>query len=297
MTGSNSRVGVDAISGPDGSICVLAIDHRDSMRRFVSPRSPDSVDPRSITELKMDVVRALIDQATGVMLEPEFSIPQVLDAELVPEQVGVIAALEAQGYLSDPAVAITSVLPGWSPTLARKAGASMVKLLLPYRPGSSTASQQETVAQQVIADSAAAGISLVLEPMLWGSTDPVEHAALVVQSVHRFAPMGAGLLKIPMPGDGVTDVAVCAAACAEITDVCESFGIPWAVLSGGGTFERFEHQLNIAMSEGCSGFMVGRALWGEAALAPPHLRQQLLADVVAPRFARLNEIASNHKRA
>ncbi len=141
-------VGVHAISDADGSIRVLAIDHRDSMRQFLSPNDPAGIDAAQITELKIDIVGALVNKASGVMLEPEFSIPQVIDAGLVPPHVGVIAALESQGYLSDPAASVTSVLDGWSPTLALAAGASMVKLLLPYRPGSTTASAQEAVARE-----------------------------------------------------------------------------------------------------------------------------------------------------
>jgi tagatose-1,6-bisphosphate aldolase len=281
-------VGVQSISDSDGSIRVLAIDHRDSMRQFLSPSNPSGIDAAQITALKVDIVGALIDQASGVMLEPEFSIPQVIDAGLVPQHVGVIAALESQGYLSDPEACITSVLEGWSPKLALAAGASMVKLLLPYRPGSPTASAQEAVARQVIAECNAAGIPLVMEPLLWGVSTPTQQCELILETVVRFAAMAPGVLKIPFPGDANSPEAQY--ACATITAICEKQNIPWAVLSGGGTFERFEHQLSVAVGEGCSGFMVGRALWGEAAVAPPEERPALLRELVAPRFDRLNAI-------
>jgi tagatose-1,6-bisphosphate aldolase len=286
-------VGLQAISDANGSIRVLAIDHRDSMRQFLSPTDPAGIDAERIIALKKDIVGALIDKASGVMLEPEFSIPQVIDAGLVPQHVGVIAALESQGYLSDPAACVTSVLEGWSPMLALAAGASMVKLLLPYRPGSATASAQEAVARNVIAESYAARIPLVLEPLLWGDATPEEIGELVLETVARFAAMSPGVLKIPFPGEANAPEA--RKACARITGVCETRNIPWAVLSGGGTFERFEHQLAIAVAEGCSGFMVGRALWGEAAIASPEERPALLKEVVAPRFDRLNAIVRGRK--
>ena len=75
---------IDAISDALGGIRVLAIDHRDSMRRFLAPDGPERVNPAEITALKIEIVEALIGQVTGVMLEPEFSIPQVLDAGVVP---------------------------------------------------------------------------------------------------------------------------------------------------------------------------------------------------------------------
>jgi tagatose-1,6-bisphosphate aldolase len=290
---SSRRVGVQAISDADGSIRVLAIDHRDSMRQFLSPADPAGIDAKQITALKLDIVGSLIGQASGVMLEPEFSIPQVIDAGLIPQQVGIIAALESQGYLSDPAACVTSVLDGWSAKLALDAGASMVKLLLPYRPGSATASVQETVARNVITESNAAGIPLVLEPLLWGVASTAKQSELILETVVRFAAMSPGVLKIPFPGDANAPEA--REACSKITTICEARSIPWAVLSGGGTFERFEQQLSIAVAEGCSGFMVGRALWGEAAIASPEERPALLREIVAPRFDRLNAIVRSGK--
>jgi tagatose-1,6-bisphosphate aldolase len=288
LRGGSQEVGVQAISDPDGSIRVLAIDHRDSMRQFLSPGNPAEIAASVITELKIDIIRALIDGASGVMLEPEFSIPQVIDAGLVPGHVGVIAALESQGYLADPSAAITTVLDGWSPELALAAGASMAKLLLPYRPGSVLASAQEDVARTVLDACEAAGIPLVLEPLLWGVTNPSEQTELIVETVERFAALSPGVLKIPFPGDSSTGEA--RRACGTITGICQARGVPWAVLSGGGSFERFEQQLAVAVAEGCSGFMVGRALWGEAALAAPGERAAILADLVAPRFERLSAI-------
>ena len=61
----------------DGRFCVLAIDHRDSLRKFSSPDDLNAVSADQLTTLKVDIVRELALTATGVMLEPEYSIPQV----------------------------------------------------------------------------------------------------------------------------------------------------------------------------------------------------------------------------
>jgi tagatose-1,6-bisphosphate aldolase len=289
LVSSLRRRGVDAISDPAGGIHVLAIDHRDSMRRFLSPLAPNEISSRAITNLKIDIVGALIDLATGVMLEPEFSIPQLTGS--VPQDVGIIAALESQGYLDDPASSLTTILDGWSPAMARDLGAAMVKLLLPYRPNTVTAAHQEQVAADVIALSREAGMSLVLEPLVWGVEDPSEHASMVVESVRRFASLKPGLMKVPFPGNGLASCDRAAEACQEITSICSV--TPWALLSGGGTFEAFETQLTIAMANGCSGFMVGRALWGDAVSVPESGRKDRLMEVVRPRFVRLNEIVSS----
>ncbi|MGB0501663.1 MAG: hypothetical protein ACPGNP_10805, partial [Acidimicrobiales bacterium] len=59
---------------------VFAIDHRDSLRAFVRPDDPDSLTAQEITDLKDQMVRAIAPDATGVMLEPEYSIPQLIDS-------------------------------------------------------------------------------------------------------------------------------------------------------------------------------------------------------------------------
>lgn len=278
---------LNAISDSDGGIRVLAIDHRDALRRFLSPSDPLAVAAADITALKIELVQALVRDVSGVMLEPEFSIPQVIQTGLIPPHVGVIAALEAQGYHDNLERSVTRMLENWSPEQARDAGAKFVKLLLPYVPSAPNASAQENVAREIVELSTAAEMPIVLEPLLYGIKDPAQHASLVVETAKRFVPLGPTLLKLPFPGEGKADRNVAAAACREVSSICT---MPWAVLSGGGTFESFEIQLEIALSQGCSGFMVGRALWGDAVLADAADRTQMLIDVVRPRLLRLNAL-------
>ncbi|MEL6894435.1 MAG: hypothetical protein AAFP84_22795, partial [Actinomycetota bacterium] len=80
-----------------GRFSILAIDHRDSLRVFLRPDDPESLAPTEITELKRELIDGVADMATGVMLEPEYSIPQLVGD--LPSGVGFIAALESQGYL------------------------------------------------------------------------------------------------------------------------------------------------------------------------------------------------------
>ena len=103
---------------------VFAIDHRDSLRAFVRPDDPDSLTAQEITDLKDQMVRAIAPDATGVMLEPEYSIPQLIDSGAKPATIGFTAALEAQGYLGDPEKGPTELLDGWSVEQAKASGAS-----------------------------------------------------------------------------------------------------------------------------------------------------------------------------
>ena len=280
---------LDGIS-EGGRFGVLAIDHRDSLRAVVAPDDQASVRADDITDLKRELVGALATGATGVMLEPEYSIPQLLDGTL-PAGVGFTAALEAQGYAADPEAAATRVLEGWSVEAAAACGASAAKLLVLYRPDRPHGAAQERVAAEILAECRLVGIPLVLEPLFYGLSDPGTRRAIVIETVERFAAMDPHLLKLPFPVDPThePDRSVWASACAEITERCH---MPWTLLSGGGNFESYRDQVAAAVSAGCSGFMAGRALWGEAALAPKAERSRVISDVVAPRLAELRSLLS-----
>ena len=279
---------LDGISD-GGRFGVLAIDHRDSLRAVLVPNDPDSVNSADITSLKRELVSTLAGGATGVMLEPEYSIPEFLDGTL-PAGVGFTAALEAQGYGADPEAASTQILEGWSVEAAADSGASAAKLLVFYRPDRPAhAAAQERVAAEILAECRRVGIPLVLEPLFYGLEDPGLRRGLVIETVERFAAMDPDLLKLPFPLDPAhePDRDVWADACAEITAGCH---MPWTLLSGGGEYESYRDQVETAVSAGCSGFMAGRALWGEAALAPPADRSGIIRDLVAPRLAELRSI-------
>lgn len=272
-----------------GRFSILAIDHRDSLRQFLRPEDPDSLTADEITELKIEIVDGVADLATGVMLEPEYSIPQVLDAGVMPCGVGFLAALESQGYLDDPEAAATSVLDGWSVEQAKASGAASAKLLLPYRPDGRLAAEQEVIARELTDACHAIDFPIALEPLFYGLHDDDDRGALVVETARRFAAMSPDLLKLPYPGHRD--------ACEQVTQICVERStperpMPWAMLSGGGSFDDFADQFEIAAIAGCSGFMVGRALWGEAVKAPTAQRAVLLREQVRPRFERL--VALHH---
>lgn len=274
-----------------GRFGVLAIDHRDSLRAFLSPDDPTAVSAEDLVALKIEMVRTLAPEATGVMLEPEYSVPQVLEAGALPEGVGFTVALEAQGYLGNPEAGPTTLLEGYSIEQARESGASCAKLLLPYRPDRPLAEAQEQVGRRVVEECRRVGLPIVLEPLFYGLEDPAARPGLVLLTASRFAEIGPDLLKLPFPLDTThdPDPERWRKACGAITDICP---MPWVLLSGGGSFDAYADALEVAVVAGAAGFMVGRALWGEAAVAPPDERAEVLEAVVRPRLRRLRELLS-----
>ena len=284
----NLRSPLDDLTNDKRRFGVFAIDHRDSLRAFVRPDDPDSLSAAEITALKDQMVRTIAPEATGVMLELEYSIPHLIDSGAVPRGIGFTAALEAQGYLGDPEKGPTELLDGWSVEQAKASGASCAKLLLPYRPDRPLAAAQEAVGRAVVAECNRVGIPIVLEPLFYDLDDPSQRPKLVLETAMRFAAIGPDLLKLPFPVDpSDPDDDHWYATCRAISEIAP---MPWVLLSGGGSFDTYARQVEVAISAGGSGFMVGRALWGEAALAPTVERDALLADVVRPRMQRLRAL-------
>lgn len=270
----------------NGRFAVFAIDHRDSMRAFLRPDDPASLSAAEITALKTDIVSGGAAGATGLMLESEYSIPHLIDNGSLPEGAGFLAALEAQGYLGAPGAEPTRFLENWSPALAKAAGAAGCKLLLPYNPDRPLADAQAEVAAEALTMCRAVDMPLILEPLFYDLDGPEDRERVVLATAERFAAMEPDLLKLPFPVDSNVneDRAQWSAACAEMD---KRIPMPWTLLSGGVNFDLFAEQVQTVVDNGAAGFMVGRALWGEAARAEGDERQRLIADLVVPRFAQL----------
>lgn len=297
--------GLSQASTPGGVFTILAIDHRDAMRVVVSPTDPASIPASALTKVKLELLADLGDQATAVMLDPEYSIGQAIASRRLPGNVGFLAAIEAQGYLGDPTARRTSLLDGWSVDKAKRVGASGIKLLVLYRPDSGeVAAAQERMIAGVIAACARADIPLFLEPVAYAIEDGAELGSpdfaakrreIVIESVRRLGALGPDVLKVQFPVDTrlEPDRQVWADACAELD---EAAPVPWALLSGGDPYELFREQVLVASKAGASGFMVGRALWKDAVTVSPADRSRMIEEEIRPRFLELAAIAHAHGR-
>jgi tagatose-1,6-bisphosphate aldolase len=295
--------GLAATSSSGGIFKVLALDHRDSMRVVIAPDDPRGLSAQSLTDVKLGLLRQLGGDATAVMLDPEYSAAQAIATRALPGSVGFLAAIEAQGYLGDPTARQISLLDGWGVEKAKRLGATAIKLLVLYRPDAGEITEsQDRVIEAVIADCARYDIPLFLEPLAYSidpalSTDSAEFASqrrhIVVETVHRLGGLGPDVLKVQFPVDTrfEEDRGVWVDACEELN---EASPVPWALLSAGDPYDLFRDQVKIACEAGASGFLVGRALWGQYVAAPATEQPQLMDEVVRPRFAELSAIATAH---
>ncbi len=282
MTPGKMR-GLDTLATDEGVFAILAIDHRDSLRVVLPGEAADE----DIVQIKIDLLSGVGSIASGAMLEPEFSIPQAVQAGAISGNTGFFAALEAQGYLADPWAGPTTMMPGWDLADAKRLQASGAKLLLPFHPDRHVhAAAQVEVCRQTAVRCAEMDIPLLVEPVAFGMEGP-DRRRIVVDSVRQLTDTGLDVLKLEFPGDP-DDPSGWADACAEVTETATK---PWVLLSSGVTFEAYEQQLAAAFAAGCSGFTGGRAIWREAAVAELADRPAAIADLVVPRMQQLRALA------
>lgn len=288
MTPGKQR-GLDTLSTSAGVFAILAIDHRDSLRNLLPG---DNISDADLIEFKLDLIRGAGNRPSGVMLEPEFTLPQVIETGTLLGSVGFTAALEAQGYLDDPWDGPIRLMSDFTALDAKKIGASAAKLLLPYSPDKvDHAESQERVLRDVAGLCGDLDLALLVEPVAFGMMG-YERTAIVVETVRRLTNSGADILKLEFPGDP-DDPDGWADACQAVTQAAT---VPWVLLSSGVTFDVYKQQLEVAFANGCSGFTGGRAIWSEVAVADRFMRTELIAGAFASRLDELRAMADASAR-
>ncbi|MEO0560861.1 MAG: tagatose 1,6-diphosphate aldolase [Chloroflexota bacterium] len=301
MTSKTISIGkyrsIQRCSTPDGLFGILAIDHQDSLKRALRPDAPETCTPDDMTAFKLQVVGQLIAQSTGVLLDPFHSAAQAITAGTLGHK-GLLVELEKADYALEPLPLDVDITPNWSVDQIKKMGADGVKLFFYYNPFETEhAARQNAVIQQVGEACAHYDIPLYAEPIVYGVGDGHSKRKLVIESAKQTAQFGVDVLKLEFPLDVTQypDPATWGEACEELTDALD---IPWVLLSAGVSFETFARQVEVACKAGAAGFIVGRAIWGDAArIEDAAQRDAWLTSVGAQRMQLLQAITALHGRA
>jgi len=288
-----ARRGLAACASERGTFTVLALDHRQNLRRELRPDDPESVGYDEMVDFKRDVVRALAPVATGTLLDPEIGAAQAIWDGSLPADAGLIVALEATGYAGSSTARVSRVLDGWSVERAKRMGADAAKLLVYYHPEAPNAADQERLVADVAAACRESDLALFVEPLSFSLVDRERLSGearrqVVIETARRLTAIGGDVLKAEFPYDAsVTDPSRWRDACAELD---EASRLPWVLLSGGIDDATFEAQVETACAAGASGVLVGRSVWAEAATLRAEQRRGFLTTEGRARLGRLREL-------
>jgi tagatose 1,6-diphosphate aldolase len=292
--------GLQACATPEGTFAIMAADHRDSLRAIIDPDRPQAVPAARLTEVKLAVVRHLAQATSAVLLDPVYSAAQAIVEGQLPGNVGLLCAVEEQGYLGNPHGRRTPLIAGWSVAKTKRLGANGIKLLLFYNPEAGRSTEaQEGLVRAVAVDCRREDLPFFLEPIIYpadpamakGSAEfAAQRPGLIIEMVRRLSRLGPDVMKIEFPVDVTHDLAPAAwaEACAAVN---EASVLPWTILSGGGSFETFKAQVQVACQAGASGFVCGRSIWQEAATLSRQEQVDFLEGIARERVLALRQIA------
>jgi tagatose 1,6-diphosphate aldolase len=281
--------GLAACASAGGKFAILALDHRQNLRKELRPTDPDGVTFDEMVELKQAVIRSLSRGATGTLLDPEIGVGQAIASGSLPAASGVIVAIEATGFEGSPGDRRSRILPGWSVEKAKRLGSSAAKLLVYYHPDAPSASAQERLVETVARECEEHDLALFVEPLSFGLDGlPLrgeDRRRVVIATARRLTRLGPDVLKAEFPYDpSVTDPVRWREACEELDAASP---VPWVLLSGGVDDAVFESQVEVACEAGASGVLVGRSVWAGAASVAGDERDRWLQSEGRRRLERL----------
>jgi len=282
--------GLRRLADEQGFFSMVAIDQRPPIVNLVAKaRGIDAahVSFEDIVRCKALLAQGLAPHASAMLVDPNYGLPAA-SPWLQPAR-GLLLTLEDHRFDDHPEGRLSHLIKDWSVAQIRRTGADAVKLLAWYRPDASAAvlAHQQALVRKVGQACLAHDIAFVFELLVHPfaaragqaasyEEDAGKQAQLVIQSVRTFADpsYGVDLFKLesplpmasmPAPGSEGADAAQdafdqMAAACA---------GVPWVLLSAGGSASSFRHALHYACKAGASGFLAGRAVWWDALKAFP----------------------------
>lgn len=295
LTTSELR-GYQQICGDNGAILAIACDQRGGIRQILAntPEDRAKITDAMLGDTKADVVRYLASEAPCVLLDPVCAVPRVVDEGVLPRDVALLIGLDASGYDTDPDGYWQSRLAsGIDARRVRELGGTGGKIMVYLRADQPKANGHNlAIIRRCIEDFAREDLLLVIEFLTYAlpGEDKADYTArfpgLIEGGTRMCLDAGAKVLKLPYPGT--------ARSCAAITAMCGD--VPWSVLSAGVDHETFLGQVEVAMANGASGVIAGRALWKDCVFLDRGRQREALVEKAVPRLKQIQAILDRYPR-
>lgn len=289
--------GMQQCSTANKTFSILALDHRNNLKKCLNPHNPSSVTDQEMVDFKLDVISELSSAGSAVLVDPQVGAGHCIASGALTGTKGLVVSLEASGYSGYPEARESDRLQGWDEKKAKRLGASAAKLLVYYHPDAPTATSIKNFVIDVSQKCAEQDLVLMLEILTY-SPNPeekkvpaAERARIIAESVRSLAVPGVDLLKLEFPVDVATqpEQSVWEKACAELTSVCP---VPWVLLSASVPFEVFVKQVIAACQNGASGVAVGRAVWQETTSLSGVQRKDFLRNTCLKRMEKITSLVT-----
>jgi tagatose 1,6-diphosphate aldolase len=287
--------GLQQCASPGGKFAVLALDHRNNLRRLLHPENETATRPEEIMAFKQAVLTNLGNVPSAYLLDPLYGAGQAIGTNSLPGGTGLLVAVDASGYTGDPTARQSQLLKDWSVEKVKRLGANAVKLLVYYHPQADTRTAIEELVQQTAEACTLADIPFFLEILTY-SPDPAkgklsgsERSEAVLASAEKLTPLGVDVLKAEFPLDVQqdNDFSEWVAVCRQLSQASQT---PWILLSASVDFELFLQQVTAACTGGASGVAAGRAVWKEAVSLNGRDRTDFLSGIAKERMTRLRDL-------
>ena len=294
MTTAEFR-GYQQICGPTGAMMVIACDQRGGMRQILSadPAEQARIGEAILGDTKSDIVQYLASAASCVLLDPVCAVPRVVDHGVLARDVALLIGLDASGFDVTPeGYRLSRLVPGIDARRVRELGGTGGKIMVYLRADTPEANVHNiAILRRCIEDFGHENLLLVVEFLTYAlpGESPADYAAkvpwLVEQGTRISLDCGAKVLKLPYPGS--------AEACASVSRLAGE--VPWAVLSAGVDHETFLGQVEIAMQNGASGVIAGRALWKDCISLDRAVQRDRLQSVAVPRLRQIQAVLERYR--
>lgn len=271
--------GLGSIATPQGTLAIVAMDQRNTLKRMYAAVGVDNPGIAELTAIKADTVQALRGSASAFLLDPDYGVPALQQLPSEGPRYGVLVAAEPSVRGTVNGEPRTHRDPALDARWVADQGGDAVKFLVQLRadrtaaPGEpDTTAEVLQVVREVVADCRAAGIPSVIENLIYplageAAPSPAQRADRIIEAARLLDDLKPDLIKLEYPGD--------AASCRRLA---EAVSTPWAVLSAGVAFDAFADATRISCDEGgASGFIAGRSIWKEAVGMERPARQEFLA--------------------
>jgi sulfofructosephosphate aldolase len=249
------------LSLSSGGLAMVAVDQREALRGMYAAKRSGVIGDQVLTDFKVAVAEKLSDLASGLLVDLDFGLRQIVEGKVLAPNCGLIAAQDLLIGPAGGAATDTAIDDRVNGAEMKQLGVVALKLLILYRADESSELRAE-MAKKFIDGARREGlislVEIIVKPPRNGGD--FNREVEIVNAAKEASSWGMDLYKAEVPFGGKASDDVIKSVCKEMHD---AIGVPWVVLSNGVAKEDFERAVSLACQSGAKGFLAGRAVWAD----------------------------------